>query len=313
MENDENLTTAKNVSPFQRKMPLLKIQEDKELLKTLFDQTAIFDLDEKYSSLNFLVKNEKKPQKTIEKKSSESQNQKGLSRSDFENSQREFMHRMQTFLDKKKKNVEEKTLQEKKSHIPVLTYKGYMSKSKSINELAYGESQRKNEFFEKIKQENLLKEMSQVKPQPQINENYKISSKLGLTLTTKDYIKNLEKKNLIKEENAQKLKKMKLAEDLQECSHKPEIKDLDRKILNKKIMDKKLNEYNFSNSYLRKNIKNKENMPINKVDLQEKIKDMKLTDQKLDMKGKKTEKSPTIFEQDLQKIKEEIRFLLTFK
>ena len=58
MENDENLTTAKNVSPFQRKMPLLKIQEDKELLKTLFDQTAIFDLDEKYSSLNFLVKNE---------------------------------------------------------------------------------------------------------------------------------------------------------------------------------------------------------------------------------------------------------------
>ena len=191
-----------------------------------------------------------------------------------------------------------------------------MSKSKSIDELAYGNFQKKQEFMEKMKNEIIKKELSQLK-QPQINRNIEISSKLGLNLPTKEYIKNLEIKNLTKQEKIQNSKEKKILEELQNCSYKPETIALNKNIIRKKIVDKKQYNDNLSNSYIKINGKNKENynriqnsdFPKPKTQKYQKIFEESKIKEPSDKKCE-NEKKLTVFEESILKIKEEIRSLL---
>lgn len=185
-----------------------------------------------------------------------------------------------------------------------------MSKSKSIDELAYGNFQRKQEIMEKMKEEIIKKELSQLK-QPQINRNIEISSKLGLDLPTKEYIRNLEMKNLRKQEKIKNSKEKKILEELQNCSYKPETIALNKNIIRRKIADKKqYNNDNLRSSYVKINGKNKENTKIiQNIDFSI----SKPTTQKYQKEieeSEKNEKKLTVFEESILKIKEEIRSLL---
>ena len=191
-----------------------------------------------------------------------------------------------------------------------------MSKSKSIDELAYGNFQKKHEFMEKMKNEIIKKELSQLK-QPQINRNIEISSKLGLGLPTKEYIKNLEIKNLAKQQ-IQNSKEKKILEELQNCSYKPQTIPLNKNIIRKKIVDKKQYNDNLTNSYIKINGKNKENInKIQNLDFSKpktqkyhKIFEESKIKEPNDYKKCENKKKLTVFEESILKIKEEIRSLL---
>ena len=109
----------------------------------------------------------------------------------------EFLARIQRFISKKKQFILNEQLTERNSHFPLLTYKGYMSKSKSIDELSYnyGNNEKKQAFLKKIIEENERKCGENEVFKPKTNENHKKSSKLGLDLKVGDYIKRIQKEN----------------------------------------------------------------------------------------------------------------------
>ena len=245
------------------------------------------------------------------------------SKATFEKSQTDFLNRMQIFLDKKKKFILEEQNRELKTHHPTITYKGYMAKSKSIDQMAFGNLQRKNEVLTKMREIQMLQEINQLKPQPEINQNNNSTSRLGLHLSIPEYIKIIQKKNIEKEENLKKVQFIKAQNELKECYHKPEVKVLDRNILNKRISDKKENYMktgNYLNLHSNKNpiksqskvknkkgegkysIKNKEN-----IEKQENINNNIILSKNNE---KSNNKQLTLFEEDIEKIKSEIRMLI---
>lgn len=243
---------------------------------------------------------------------SEARNYQDNSKSNYEKSQTEFFNRMRNFLDLKKQKICEQQVQEKLSHHPILTYKGYMSKSKSIDQLAYGSQQKKNEFVKKLKEQNNLKEQKLLKFHPDLNENPEKSSKLGLKLPTQDYIKMLKCKNSEKEEKNANLKMKKIQEDLKECKHKPEIRKFDKKILINRIAEKKQENCNFANSYAKRNQKQPEQKFLKKS-IEDKENDNSQINKNInDVKKNEAtyEKKISIFEMDIAEIKFELRKLL---
>lgn len=213
---------------------------------------------------------------------------------------------MEQFLQKKKEFVANEIKKEKDSHHPLITFKGYMSKAKTVAELSVGQIQKKNNYLSKVKAELEFNQIKEIRDKPEININNNAKSKLGLNLSHQEYISNINMQKQIEIHKKDHLKRKQIEDELKECSHKPIIKVLDKKILQKTLVDKKSIPRNYSSRFIKKNHKaNKENIFVQK----ESLNSVNIEKQTLEIKNCLS-KPQTKFEEDIQNIKRELKILL---
>lgn len=219
---------------------------------------------------------------------------------------------MNQFLEKKKQFIVHEIKKEKDLHHPLITFKGYMSKAKTVAQLSVGHTERKNNYLKKIKAELEYNQIKEIRSKPEINNNNNAKSKLGLNLSHQEYISNINMQKQIEINKKDHIKRKQIEDELKECSHKPAIKVLDKKILQNILVEKKNMQRTYSShlikKYSRSNKSNKENLFVQK----ESLNSINIEKQTPEITNNIL-KPQTKFEEDIQAIKNELKILLLKK
>lgn len=199
------------------KTPARPVSSSKKILEESINRQDRFDERkvEKMSQLSSAIK-EKHPFRPEISITSEFIDRKALE---------DYSHRDRRLDERKEKKIQQldKENQEKHPFKPTISKASQILDRKTYDDKVTNFIKNREERLEMLRQQKALKELEGVTHQPTINKAVPATSKLGLNLSTKEYIGYLKDKEEVDRQFIEIAKRRKEAIEAIECTHTPQI------------------------------------------------------------------------------------------